>query len=218
MGSAGTGSCSQDEAKLREISLSQIRHGGKSKLQLQAWIFPFSYKLGKAGDKCSTALSIDILWKGLQNLWEATWSRIWEELAQGRQRSEQGGCSCLPAGVLWVGQVSMILLDNCHVHHGTRPQWEWERLCPLPVSCQPSHPEGTANIPLTPDTTSAFQTCHFQAGGKAGWKRSLTILGKAKQNKYTPAPWESLEAFFPYSQGKRAQKKRIWGVWAKISR
>lgn len=57
-------------------SLSQIRHGGKSKLQLQGWIFPFSSEQGKAGDNFRAALSIITFWKRLQNLWE---------------RSEQGG-------------------------------------------------------------------------------------------------------------------------------
>lgn len=65
--------------------------------------FPlFSSKQGKAGDNCRAALSIVTFWKGLQNLWEATGSRIWEELIQGRERSEQGGCSCSPAVVFWI--------------------------------------------------------------------------------------------------------------------
>lgn len=77
----------------------------QSKLQLQGWIFSFSYKQDKAG----AALSIVTFWKGLENLWEATRSRIWEKPAQERERSEQGGCSCSPAGLIWTGKVSMVL-------------------------------------------------------------------------------------------------------------
>lgn len=32
------------------------------------------------------------------------------------------------------------------------------------------------------------------------------------------SPLGIIRGFFSYSQGKRAQKKRIWGVWAKNSR
>lgn len=30
----------------------------------------------------------------------------------------RGDAACFPAIVVWMGQVSMILLDNCHVHNG----------------------------------------------------------------------------------------------------
>lgn len=84
--------------------------------------FPFSYKFGKPRGNCSDAGSVVIFWKATGGdakpagtHWERGLGRVSFREGKGMSR---GDAACFPAVAFRMGQVSTILLDNCHVHNG----------------------------------------------------------------------------------------------------
>lgn len=124
-GSGGAGSCSQGTAELRAVpSPKSDTEAARANYSSRDGVSPFSYKFGKPRGNCSDAGRVVIFWKATGGdakpagtHWEQGLGRASFREGKGMSR---GDAACFPAVTFWMGQVSTILLDNCHVHNGKR--------------------------------------------------------------------------------------------------